>query len=342
MLRYVMSHVFLCKLTARRLFLIAIALFCASIALSLWKKHVGAQKARQALQGKPTEVAGPSAFRPLDRAELNDRIGWAIAATSDSKVVYKDVLGEGPGHWDPDPRYPSGEVNCIIWITEVISETYGWGFSDKTAIMDRLRYYGGQIGFGLRKHYLTHWLALEPEPLKRVDLSSCAKGASEKVRIDYGRFLTFHDYPCGLYGMDRASFDVEYVTSKELEVCLDSLPDGYYFMFGAATDEFVRKYGRSSGPIGLVHGVILKLERDSGTSGKVRTVIFHASTVAQKVMEERLDRYAERMKSLHKGYAVYELDPEWDFTRLVKADSAAQSILRCEQGISSSRSRPDF
>jgi hypothetical protein len=64
--------------------------------------------------------------------------------------------------------------------------------------------------------------------------------------------------------------------------------------------------------------------------------IFHASTAAKQVREERLTEYVKRMKkSLHKGYALYELDPKWDYqapsTGLTPAVLAEQEkIQKCE------------
>lgn len=326
----------LSKVTVRKVYLTVLVFYFVSVAVYAWKTHI--QTVDVAEAGRWHAVAaGPPVYKPLSREELNLRLGEAIRATSGSRVVYTDMLGEGPGGWDADPRYPSGAVNCIIWITEVISEAYGWDFQDKTPIMDRLRYYGGNVGFSLRKHFVTQWLALEPEPFKKMDLSGCAKGSRERVDIDYERFLRFHNYPYPLYRMDERSFEIDYAPADELANCFKTMPDGYYFLFAMATDEYVRKYGRSSGHTGLVHGIILKLEGDPANA-----VIFHASTVVGKVRKNSFYRYSERMRSLHKGYAVYELDPEWDFTRPMKADADVLALQRYERGIGSKRTGPDF
>jgi len=101
----------------------------------------------------------------LSRQTLNERFAEVIRATLDAKVVYEDALGEGVNGWGSNPRYPHKRVNCLVCLQLVIREIYGKGLSDKTVVMDRLRYSGGHIGFALGKHYADQWLAFEPEPL---------------------------------------------------------------------------------------------------------------------------------------------------------------------------------
>src|SRR6476661_5145963 len=55
----------------------------------------------------------PATVSDAAHQELTKRIAAALARTRNLKVVYQDTLGEGPGTWDPNPRYPKGEVNCI-------------------------------------------------------------------------------------------------------------------------------------------------------------------------------------------------------------------------------------
>src|SRR5437016_6253354 len=115
--------------------------------------------------------AEPTAsIRLLTRELINERFAEVIEATADYEVVYEDILGEGEGGWDSNPRYPARKVNCLVWLQLVISELYGKGLPDKTAIMDRIRYFGGHVGFSMRKHYIDQWVALEPAPLVPVDL----------------------------------------------------------------------------------------------------------------------------------------------------------------------------
>jgi hypothetical protein len=88
---------------------------------------------------------------PLTRDVINERFRIAIANTRHMKVVREDVLGEGAGAWDSDPRYPTNDVNCIVWLQLLISEVYGHGASleEKTRIMDRVRYYKGCVAYGM-------------------------------------------------------------------------------------------------------------------------------------------------------------------------------------------------
>lgn len=267
----------------------------------------------------------------LTRAELNQRIARAIGATKNSKVVYQDVQGEGAGHWDAGPRYPRGTVNCIVWITQVIAEAFAQGRADKTPVLDRLRYFGGHVSFGTRKHYLAQSMALEPDPLKQLSLKGCASELVQPVALDYDRFIRANAYSCPLYRSESARFDVKYVDPDGLLSCATKLSPGIYVMFGVATDKYDEMYGKESGPLGLVHGMFLEVP----SSATIKTVkVHHASTAAKRVKVESLKDYVAKMRqSLHRGYAVYELDPTWDPDRVIPADAETLKIQTCEQNL---------
>src|SRR5215218_8871341 len=85
----------------------------------------------------PAATAGAQETDPA----FNKRVEAALEGTRHIQVVYQDVLGEGPGSWDPDPRYPNGQVNCLTWLQLVLAEAYGHDPQEKLQVMDRLRYF---------------------------------------------------------------------------------------------------------------------------------------------------------------------------------------------------------
>src|SRR2546430_13172791 len=107
--------------------------------------------------------------------------------------------------------------------------------------------------------------------------------------------------------MARNSFDVSYLSPDDTVSVTRVLPAGYYFLFGVATAHYQKLYGKNSGPMGLVHGLIVEVRGDPKTRDVDDDVIvYHASTSAKRVMHEPFAKYAKKMKQkMHKGYAVY-------------------------------------
>lgn len=289
----------------------------------------------------PTSVSSPGAqSQLLSRGLINQRFTEAINSTSNVKVVYEDVLGEGPDGWDANPRYPQKTVNCLVWPQLLISEIYGKGLSDKVSIMDRIRYYGGHVGFSLRKHYLDQWMAFEPEPLVRVNLKGMAITERKLVQIDPQIFLNYHGFPGRLYKMDLTSFDIDYATGDGLMQCARALRSGYYIMFGVASEAYIGIYGTSSGPMGFVHPMVLKLDpmlHEEQERPLKNATIYHASIWTECIHAVSLEPFIERMKKLYLGYAVYELDPHWNFQKSRSFDEEIQELLLFEAQIPGKR-----
>lgn len=288
----------------------------------------------------PLLVAMPLvAQAELTRDELNKRMAEAVATTIERRVVLEDVLGEGPGAWDAEPRYPTNKVNCLIWLQLLAAEVYGKGLPDKTPVMDKIRYFGGQVSFGTRKHYTDHWLSLESAPFKKVDLSSCGTKARHHVALDFEIFRKTKSYSCPLYKMDQAAQDFEYVTRESIGDCAQKLKSGYYVMFAVPTEKFLKHSLKQTGPMGLVHAMVLKL-RDApggGTRSLDSTLIYHASTAASQVQVEPLAQYLKKSTTIHRGYVVYELDPAWDYSKPVTLEAQAAEILSCERKLAAHR-----
>jgi len=278
------------------------------------------------LSAAPAERCGGR----MDRAQLNRCLEQSLERHRNVAVVYQDVLGEGPGHWDADPLYPSGSVNCIIWLYLLLADTYGSTPAEKEQAMNRIRYFDGQIAFGMRKHFIDNWMALDPEPLVRKDLSSCPGIQTYKVQLDFNRFRNSVGYQCPLYRMRETSFEIPFVSGDGLIRCAAGFQPGYYVVFPLASDRYLQKYGTNSGPMGQVHAVLLKVpEKGTGGDGNDLTV-YHASISSGRVVETRLPAYVRNMANLFRGYAVYELDPSWNWKRKPAANKEAREILSCE------------
>ena len=270
--------------------------------------------------------------------ELTRRVADALARTRGLKVVYQDVLGEGPGSWDPDPRYPAREVNCITWLQLLLAETYGSTPDEKHAILDRIRYFDGRIGFGFRKHFTDQWTAIDPMPLRQVDFRSCPSGnvQSYKLELDTEMFQKNIKFECPLYHMDRAAVELDLVPPHGLVQCGDRLAEGYYVIFPVASDRYLQKYGGFSGPMAQVHAVLLEVPpaapagapleaRDPG-----RFKVYHASISRGQVVETELAPYLLHMWNLYRGYVVYELVPGWDWRATPAMNDEAKAVAECE------------
>jgi hypothetical protein len=284
------------------------------------------------LCGSPLLAAAsaPSCGGRMDRAQLNRCLEQSLERHRNVAVVYQDVLGEGPGHWDPDPLYPSGSVNCIIWLDLLLADTYGSTPAEKEQVMNRLRYFKGQIAFGTRKHFTDNWMAFDPEPLVRTDLSACPGVQNQEIQLDPDRFRASVGYKCPLYKMRDTSFEIPFVSGDGLVQCAAGFRPGYYVVFPLASDRYLQKYGANSGPMGQVHAVLLKVPAEgAGVNGSDLTV-YHASISSGRVVETRLPAYIRTMANLFRGYALYELDPAWDWKRKPSADKEAREILSCE------------
>lgn len=295
---------------------------------------IAGRRKRQTVPGR-----GPSGG-PLTRDVINQRFAAAIARTGDMRVVREDVLGEGEGAWDADPRYPSDTVNCIIWLQLLLSEIYGYGMSpeEKIKVMDRIRYFGGLPAYGLRKcHYIDLWLKVEPEPLRRIGLEGLAGYERGFVEVDKKRFKRFHQYPCELYCEELSTFELKYLTAEGLLAHAATLTPGYYVVFPVASPYYVSLYGRSCGPMGLVHSLVLKVSPPE--PGRVRGVpgtdslVFHASIITGTVCEVPLRQYLQEMRNIFTGYALFEIDPNWDFLTPSEENEAMLRIRRCEASL---------
>ncbi|GEM_PF-1448906 len=269
----------------------------------------------------PTNLTSP--VRPFPQ-----RLETAIQNSLWAPVLLDDVLGEGPGAWDPGPRgfvTDRQPVNCMIWFQKVVAEAYANSEVNSEVVLDRLRYFHGAVSFGTRKHYTEHWLRLDPGPLRAS--AFCGQGKIERVRLDPSIFTKAKNYGCSLFKMNERDFEIEYWTPKQLEKCFGKHRGQYFAVFAVPTNAYAEKYLKDSGPMGLVHAMIMR----SGDKEQ-NTTIIHASTSAGQVLVEPASSFFEKMKSLHKGYAIYSFDEAWDFTQ-VQPFAELSAITECESSL---------
>jgi hypothetical protein len=75
--------------------------------------------------------------------------------------------------------------------------------------------------------------------------------------------------------------------------------------------------------MGQVHAVLLKVAPRNLT-------IYHASISSGRVRESQLSAYVDDMVNLFRGYAVYELDPYWNWKAKPGPDEEIRQIQACE------------
>ncbi|MEW6055459.1 MAG: N-acetylmuramoyl-L-alanine amidase-like domain-containing protein, partial [Bdellovibrionota bacterium] len=270
--------------------------------------------------GALISLAPKTAHAKLTLDQLESRYVEAIAKSMHYEVTLEDVLGEGVGGWDADPRHPKDTVNCMIWLQLVLAEIYGANPAEKALVLDKIRYYFGRPAFSLRKHYIDHWLSVEPEPLRKVNLNKCGFPYYQHVTLDIDAFLKHRKFSCPLYEMDENKFELQYVNAEGVLRCQKTLPRGHYILFAVPSEQYAQLYLRETGPMGLVHAMILRISTNQ------EPLIYHASTSAKKVLEEPLPVFLERMKNLHRGYVFYQLDPDWNFGKQASLDLEARKL----------------
>ncbi len=230
------------------------------------------------------------------------RLRAALDLTQTMQVVYRDVLGEGPGHWDDDPLVPAQEVNCLTWIQIVLAHAYG-GERGVEECLRTLRYYGGVISFGTRKHFIDLWTTLDPGPLKPLAGGACVPDRVFEVTLDPQGWLDHLGFPCPSFEAARR-VRISAYSAEALQTCLDALAPGIYLSFPVANQRYLASFGQFTGPMIQVHGLFL----ERGENG---TLVHHASFAQRAVIRMGLPRFLLRFGDVFQGYALYRLDENW-------------------------------
>jgi hypothetical protein len=250
----------------------------------------------------PDESSTPAPL--LDTATLVTRIEAAIALTIPLAVDASDPLGEGPGHFDPDPRRPENRIDCMTWLQWVLALAYAEPETDPQPWMDALRYYGGVIGFDTRKHYVDRWLWMDGGPIEPV---ACPEALCEEewVQLELGGLPASRGFPCSIWRPEVRETRIQTTSPENLEELIATLEPGFYVLFGLASPHYLGLYGEHSGPMAQVHPALLH-------KGAQTTRITHASTALERVAEVDLSEWLDATKRLHRGSVLYQLNPEWD------------------------------
>jgi len=251
-------------------------------------------------------VLGSHSAHAAPTPELDARVAAAVQKTRDLTVVYTDPLGEGSGT-DPDPRVPGAEVDCMTWVQWVLALATGPEVSAPERL-DALRYYGGQVGFRTRKHYLDRWLAWEPGPLAAVDLSTHPARQTHRVELEPVLLRAARGERCRLWREDARTFEAVYLPADDLLADAASWEPGWYVLTGVATDKYLGMYGQEVGPMGQVHLFLLDATA-AGRDGRAPAdwTLWHASTLRGVVFEDRLGRLLGNTRTIYRGFVPYRV-----------------------------------
>ncbi len=238
--------------------------------------------------------------------DLDARMAAAVQQTKGLTVVYTDPLGEGTGT-DPDPRVPGAEVDCMTWVQWVLALAGGPAESAPERL-DALRYYGGQVGFRTRKHYLDRWLAWEPGPLLPLDLSAHPDKATHVVSVEPVLLRAARGERCPLWREDEVSFRVDYLKADTVLAEAGSWEPGWYVLTGIATEKYLGMYGQEVGPMGQVHLFLLDAS-EAGRTGRAprEWTLWHASMLRGVVIEDTLGRLLGNTRTIYRGFVPYRV-----------------------------------
>ena len=264
------------------------------------------------VSASPTE---PSATATLQRVPeppppslspevLTERIAAAIEQSRSLIVDYQDPLGEGPFHFDPDPLLPADRIDCMTWLQWILAQAYAGSSPDPEPWLRALRYYGGAVGFDTRKHYVDRWLWLEPGPMRAVDCGEHCR--AELIQLDPQQLIATREAPCPLWRGDVTAVEVQFIPQDELAEVMSALEPGFYVLFGVATERYLELYG-SSGPMAQVHPALLHVSAEGLT-------VSHASTALERVATVPIAEWMHAVRNLHRGTALYALDPSWSLS----------------------------
>lgn len=268
------------------------------------------------VRSKPAPAPAPTV--------LEDQVLRAIGANTGWKVEYTDALGDGDAAWDRGPLFPTTSVNCETWLQTVLADAYSVTGSSRQSVMNLLRYYGGVQSFATRKHYPLHAVTHDPGPLKAIAVDACAP-SSETVTLGFETFKKSAGFACPLFRETATPETFSYVPREGIANCLNSRlsTSGPLVVYAVPTARYLEKYGKTTGPMGLVHGLLL-------TRGDRGWTVHHASITSHKVEAALLEDYVKANSSLHKGYALYELDPNWSATSAPEIPEA-KALATCEE-----------
>ena len=112
------------------------------------------------------------------------------------------------------------------------------------------------------------------------------------IHLELDAFLEHHRYPCRLHESERVQFRLHVIPQDQLMITISKLEDGFYILFGVASERYLELYGVQSGPMGQVHPAILEVTDRSAT-------VHHASTALEQVASVTLEEWIHASRHLH-------------------------------------------
>jgi hypothetical protein len=258
----------------------------------------------------------PLAAHAADPHDDNVRIMNALHAEQRASVSNNDPLGEGDGAFDPDPLGPSTNVDCMTWLQQVLARATSEK-SDVASQLRRIRYFGPFPEFATRKHYVDHWLDIDPYPLRRVEIKA---PTTVTVTVDSSTLARARGFS-GPMPAPR-TINVPYVTTSKVLSELDHLRGKFYVLSAIASPTWKRMYGSNVGDLAQSHLLVA-----DATSPTAPIQVWHASITSHSVRVETLETYIGRTRSLFLGYAIYaiDLDSRPDFTLDPMSEAAPET-----------------
>ena len=195
----------------------------------------------------------------------------------------------------------------MTWVQWVLALA-GGPEEGAAARLDALRYYGGQVGFRTRKHYLDRWLAWEPGPLSALDLSQHPDRQAHEVHVEPILLRSLRGERCPLWREDETRFAVDHIRADTVLAEVSSWEPGWYVLTGIATEKYLGMYGREVGAMGQVHLFLLDAS-ETGRAGRTpdRLTLWHASTLRGVVFEDTLGRLLGNTRTIYEGFVPYRV-----------------------------------
>jgi D-alanyl-D-alanine carboxypeptidase/D-alanyl-D-alanine-endopeptidase (penicillin-binding protein 4) len=200
-------------------------------------------------------------------------------------------LGEGPGGThDTDPLIDLTRVDCVTYIEQSIALAASDNLESATALLQKIRYRGGVIGYEERHHFfVADWLAHNSwcadvtrtlgVPVKSLTRTISRKGFFEKVNAS------------GLAAStpDR-QVEVAYIPIESAIAGIPNLPPRAIITFVGKVDWL----------FALHCGLYLE-------NGEGQGLLHHASSKSGKAVAMPLETYCEEQRSRYVGILVHEV-----------------------------------
>lgn len=247
-------------------------------------------------------------------------------------IHINDMLGEGAGYFDADPRYLPHEMNCTTWYQTAIATALSQDKEQVPEWLDKIRYFRGVVGFSTRIHFTDNTARMTSSLFEPVVFEG-VRPQSKLVHLNYPHFRSQHNYTCPLYEEKFKESAITYYLGNDFLKQSEILADGVYLVYPVASDRYIAAFGQSSGPMGLVHGLLLDI--DSSKFGIQRAMVSHASITRKTVVTKPLAEYIHSPATQNfLGYTLWKINSEWQSQKPTGAETKEiEHLLQCEKNI---------